>query len=559
MATLSLDKAVARTVTNVSISAYLSKQLVRLSEGKSIEKNKAVDCSTFFKTVQALTREDSKRNYFYNSLALLIRDERFPLFTDCSVLADLHAIHQQEEVLSELEKLSMIFGNQTLVTNAYLYNCLVNDLRITGNKLVTLNDWSIILSIRSNQHGGIDTRIRFLLKFKERFSNADLLQSLLFGKRQTLKTIADFMTLFKRISGGELTVAATVISTFIENFQKNHSGLKQLGQFMHNVFPFFVNKLSLDLSKNIDANDVHDYFIFWKSSKSWSGQLSFYEVLRNIPVFALTNTFHLNNPLITALGGGQPIRTLLPNLSKKAAHYFLNYEGSIAQIQSILMAAIFKTFDGSQAILDATINRIQAHHLQLPAAQYRLLINFFMKYSQWSKTQSMERTGWEIMVEFALHIVHERPDFKLRGRTFNSIQKLAEAHFIRPSTDNRCHIVTEWTGAPYPDYKVVKEGRTYVITQLKTARDIDAEGHAMSHCLRSNQQGQLAASGIYTIWSLRVELNKNRWKSMVTIEIYYNKTIVQALGMCNQTPDPLYMKIIQRWAEKHYFELDLSA
>jgi len=95
MTTLSPDKAVARTVPTSSQSAYLSTQLVRLSKGKSIQNNEEKDFTVFFNTVQALTKDDSNCSYFYNSLALLMKDERFPLFIDQSIIGNLYAIWKQ--------------------------------------------------------------------------------------------------------------------------------------------------------------------------------------------------------------------------------------------------------------------------------------------------------------------------------------------------------------------------------------------------------------------------------------------------------------------------------
>jgi hypothetical protein len=86
--------------------------------------------------------------------------------------------------------------------------------------------------------------------------------------------------------------------------------------------------------------------------------------------------------------------------------------------------------------------------------------------------------------------------------------------------------------------------------QIKTAKDLAAEGNAMRHCVFGYKA--YCANGNLSIWSLGCRFfETDELKRKITIELRNDGRISQARGLANRSVRPDERKVIQAWANKN--------
>jgi len=144
--------------------------------------------------------------------------------------------------------------------------------------------------------------------------------------------------------------------------------------------------------------------------------------------------------------------------------------------------------------------------------------------------------------------------YSLKGRTLTSLRgQMAAWH--RELTHLRRMGEGRWTGCALPDWQLVPveagapfRGMTLSIIQIKTARDLAAEGSAMHHCVYTYQQRCI--SGASSIWSLRRK-DKCGMERMLTMEMNAQRQLVQIRGFANRPARPEEVAILRRWAAEN--------
>lgn len=116
-----------------------------------------------------------------------------------------------------------------------------------------------------------------------------------------------------------------------------------------------------------------------------------------------------------------------------------------------------------------------------------------------------------------------------------------------------------WEGHAIADsrfeFKELKEKTYWSMTQIKTSRELAAEGSAMRHCVYGYQPKCIASD--VSIWSMRKCLHEfDSGKRTLTIELKNNGEIVQARGIGNRSPKDLEAKILKKWANDNYLKLN---
>lgn len=110
-----------------------------------------------------------------------------------------------------------------------------------------------------------------------------------------------------------------------------------------------------------------------------------------------------------------------------------------------------------------------------------------------------------------------------------------------------------WDGLDVADWVTerVRDGNLFhwQCKQIKTGRELAAEGNRMHHCVSS--YAARCAKGDCSIWSLTKWLKDKGWHQL-TIELAHG-VIVQARGFANRLPNAEELSVVKQWAEYNRF------
>lgn len=161
------------------------------------------------------------------------------------------------------------------------------------------------------------------------------------------------------------------------------------------------------------------------------------------------------------------------------------------------------------------------------------------------------------VLDYIDHRHRENAEFTLfgMGYTFESLVK----HMKQWHADlGRIKVLGDawWDGHPIDNEtfaSINSEGvkRFWTFTQIKTAKELAAEGNAMRHCVFSYRDH--CKTGSVSIWSLSTSSNEygKSFKRKVTIELLNNGDIVQMRGYANRQVTPEERTIIGKWVNKN--------
>ena len=96
------------------------------------------------------------------------------------------------------------------------------------------------------------------------------------------------------------------------------------------------------------------------------------------------------------------------------------------------------------------------------------------------------------------------------------------------------------------------------ISQVKTSKDLAAEGTAMHHCVYSYQHKCIDGSS--SIWSVR-RLQRKKGitpERALTLEINDDGVIIQIRGFANRPARPEELEAVRYWARKNYLSISGS-
>lgn len=148
-----------------------------------------------------------------------------------------------------------------------------------------------------------------------------------------------------------------------------------------------------------------------------------------------------------------------------------------------------------------------------------------------------------------------QPGLCLKGRTFQSLLRQVYAwhrqlSLSRVGPDDPGGIGAIWNPCGIRGLDRIEgepgNQRRFVIGELLTAADLQAEGRTMRHCVASYVPS--CARGRCAIFSMRADEGRGLERRM-TIEVAPSqKTVVQARGRLNEKPGAVEMRILRAWA-----------
>jgi hypothetical protein len=158
--------------------------------------------------------------------------------------------------------------------------------------------------------------------------------------------------------------------------------------------------------------------------------------------------------------------------------------------------------------------------------------------------------------EFVAAGVFERrapvqPNLSMKGRSLAALLRRVEEWHRRLGYQTQ-HGQREWRSSGIAGYSGIegREGtpslRRWTIRELCSGKALLAEGRAMRHCVGSYADS--CARHMTSIWSLQMH-NHEGSQRVLTVEVRLpTRTIGQARGKCNATPDAKSHDILRRWA-----------
>jgi hypothetical protein len=170
----------------------------------------------------------------------------------------------------------------------------------------------------------------------------------------------------------------------------------------------------------------------------------------------------------------------------------------------------------------------------------------------------------------------EHPNFTIRGRDPDRLLADARAwhdalHRLRRAIARGAAVPARWGScgiagfAPTPPPTAETAGRAgdapaprdppaWVIMELVTADDLEAEGEALHHCVGG--YADIAASGQSAIFSLRRRV-EGLLRPRVTMEVWpAQRRIVQARGLQNASANPDDQRLIETWAQTQGLQIE---
>lgn len=146
-------------------------------------------------------------------------------------------------------------------------------------------------------------------------------------------------------------------------------------------------------------------------------------------------------------------------------------------------------------------------------------------------------------------LVPPQPNLCMKGRTAGSVLR-AVTRWHKTLWSKRPPFAC-WNVSGIPPLLIAEQlesgGKTYAITELVSAAELQEEGIAMNHCVAN--YALMCRSGETSIWSLTMEDAVGQIQRLLTLQVQNRRReIVQARGRFNRMPEPDEGRILSQWA-----------
>lgn len=232
--------------------------------------------------------------------------------------------------------------------------------------------------------------------------------------------------------------------------------------------------------------------------------------------------------------------------TKKETHIFLNAPFQLRVNQGIYYS-IAKAAD-ADVNLSFMIARSKISEKDYKNEFWRNCARFFATHHPGSLNTLND------LIDYISYRYQENRNFSLFG-VGHTIQSLIKQMHQWHADLRRIKVIgdSKWEGHPIENQTIIIKINDSEIhwnfTQIKTAKDLAAEGNAMRHCVYGYRAS--CASGAISIWSLTSNDGFNEKKRRITIELRNSGEIAQARGLANRMPKPDEKNIIAKWASRN--------
>lgn len=191
-----------------------------------------------------------------------------------------------------------------------------------------------------------------------------------------------------------------------------------------------------------------------------------------------------------------------------------------------------------------------------PTPVVREMIKFFYDHPELTLDQINDLIDY---IEHANTAATARREvYSLKGRNLHSLSRqMQDWHYELARVKRMGN--AKWEGIPIADSSFELPGQPKVqwsVSQVKTSKDLAAEGTAMHHCVYSYQARCI--SGVSSIWSLCRHVEKRTLvpERALTLEIDENGRIIQIRGIANRAARADELEAVRFWARQNQLTIN---
>lgn len=252
---------------------------------------------------------------------------------------------------------------------------------------------------------------------------------------------------------------------------------------------------------------------------------------------------------VCAATGGSIYKSYLKSfLTKKEAFNFINCPFDLDINQALIYAIALSESENVGVSLKIAKSKINEKDYE--NVFWKNVIKFF---SQENKTPD-KIDDINDLVDFLNSEYDRNPNFNIFGNgwTLQSITKRMHDWHYNLNRAKKLGSFT-WEGHEFKNFSYIKredkiDREDWVITQIKSSKELLAEGSKQHHCVFGYKN--YCIKGITSIWSLKMN-NKRK----VTIEVKSDGRIVQARGFANKKTTGEEDNIIRMWAKENNLQM----
>lgn len=238
-------------------------------------------------------------------------------------------------------------------------------------------------------------------------------------------------------------------------------------------------------------------------------------------------------------------------LTKKETHIFTTCKYEL-KIKQVLIYAIAKAESDNDGIA-LRIARSRISEKDMGVEFWRNVVRFFAQ----NPPKGVDDVN--DLLDYLSHKKLEDTNYSIFGQGFtleSLTKKMNEWH----RDLRRMKIIGNeyWEGFPLED-KIYQDKDNYGnqvqwrLKQIKSSKELQAEGNAQRHCVFSYKSGCL--NGRLSIWSLLFIDNFGKENRKLTIELNDSDEIVQARGLANRKARSNEANILAKWAKDERLRL----
>lgn len=274
---------------------------------------------------------------------------------------------------------------------------------------------------------------------------------------------------------------------------------------------------------------------------------------------------------VTVAGGGSLHKAgLCRMLSRKEVHVFLNATAGLG-FEAALWMAIARSYTDDVAV---ALRIARSKIARMPRDE----IDFWRTVARFFCCHIAPLETLNDLCDYLADCHRRDPHYRIEGRTLRTLNRqmhewhrdIAAIQRIEYWRRQYCGAgstggaaesswsgsrLANWEWVPAPRHAQIP-GECYVVTQLKRAEDLVAEGRAMRHCVSSYAGACL--NGCASIWSLKRRV-RDRFERLLTLELNATHQLVQVRGFANRLPNAQELMVLDRWMKDRHISQDEQA
>jgi hypothetical protein len=263
--------------------------------------------------------------------------------------------------------------------------------------------------------------------------------------------------------------------------------------------------------------------------------------------------------------------------TKAEAHWFLSSKMPYAGCASVIKLFFYAKCRARSLSHKVSLLVSEVFSVKFDKWYMNRLVEGFLDLIARAPCYSYENAMLGDLCDFVL--AKRKEAFSFSGRTISSVIRLvnewhdslrreAEAERIQRAEIGRGQAnarknekpvdTSKWKGLGIAQFRYETDGCLWMVTELKTAKDLLNEGRKMHNCV--SFYSRACASGDCSIFTVECAFSEGKdTEKIATLEVRLaNRALVQAKGKCNTAITPRTRNVITRWAAANGISVKLQ-